>query len=101
MNAGLPTIDTPGFEGLRIMAVGDLNNDNKLDLVAANADATELTAFYFNSDTYSYDITATIEMPANHKAESVVISKEAKPLQNLLVVVNNTPTSETTLQWYE
>lgn len=40
VDVNLPGYDTPGFDGARIMAIGELNNDKTNDLVFVNTDAT-------------------------------------------------------------
>ena len=44
VNVGLSDQD----DGMRIMAIGDLNNDKQSDLVTANADASALKTWYFS-----------------------------------------------------
>ena len=44
VNVGLSDQD----DGMRIMAIGDLNNDKQSDLITANADATALKSWYFS-----------------------------------------------------
>jgi len=49
VDTNLPTYSTPGFDGARIMAIGELNNDKTNDLVFVNTDATSFQAHYFDA----------------------------------------------------
>ena len=88
VNVGL---EDPDNEGMRIMAIGDLNNDKLNDLVTANEDASKVTAWYFDEGSYSYSTSSSFALPAGLKADSVIVTKSQDPrarLQHLLVTAS-------------
>lgn len=57
---GLPSANSIDFEGIRIAAMQDMNNDKLIDLVTVNAAADLITVYYFNSATHQYTTQAEI-----------------------------------------
>ena len=51
IDVGMGNSATPEFEGMRIAAMQDMNNDKLIDLVTLNSAANLITVFYFNSAT--------------------------------------------------
>ncbi len=41
------------FQGMRILALQDMNNDNLIDLVTINTAANAATVYYFKDNSYS------------------------------------------------
>ena len=95
VNVGLKD---PDKEGMRIMAIGDLNNDKLNDLVTANKDGSKVTAWYFDESSYSYSTSASFALPTGLKADSVIVTKSQDPkvrLQHLLVTASTSDPSAT------
>ena len=72
MNVGL---DDPQNEGMRIMAISDLNNDKLNDLVTVNADANQVTAWYFSDAALRYTSPSMFTLPTGFKADSIIVTK--------------------------
>ena len=88
VNVGLSAQD----DGMRIMAIGDLNNDKQSDLVTTNESATALKAWYFNQSSYKYDKSADLTLPSGLTVDSVIVTKGQDPLtglQHLLVTASD------------
>ena len=100
-------LNDPDKDGMRIMAIGDLNNDKLNDLVTANKDASKVTAWYFDESSYSYSTSASFTLPDGLKADSVIVTKSQDVktrLQNLLVTASTSDpgsAQETKLLMYE
>ena len=79
------------------MAIGDLNNDKQSDLVTANYDATALKTWYFSQESWKYDQSADLALPAGLKADSVIVTKGEDPLtglQHLLVTASDASSTQ-------
>ena len=105
MNIGFYEIDvglgpSTDFEGMRIAAMQDMNNDKLIDLITLNSDANVITVFYFSDATKQYSTSAEIVLSATQQVQSVVVTKSATALQGLMAVVSDSATGNTTLQWY-
>ena len=100
-------LDDPGEKGMRVMAIGDLNNDKLSDLVTVNQDASVVTAWYFDDSSYSYSTSASFTLPSGLKADSIIVTKSQDTktrLQHLLVTASTsdpTATQQTKLLMYE
>ena len=93
VNVGLSDQD----DGMRIMAIGDLNNDKQSDLVTANADASALKTWYFSQNSWKYDQSADLELPNGLTADSVIVTKGEDPrtgLQHLLVTASDASSTQ-------
>merc|ERR1719253_442446 len=85
VNVGL---SDPHGEGMRIMALADLNNDKQNDLITVNESAEKVTAWYFNEEDMSYSSSASFNLPSGLKADSIIVTKTQTELQNLLVTAS-------------
>ena len=82
---------------MRIMAIGDLNNDKQSDLVTAIQDKTALKTWYFNQSSYKYDQSADLTLPSGLKVDSVIVTKGQDPLtglQHLLVTASDASSTQ-------
>ena len=51
VDVGLPETT----DGMRIMAIADLNNDKLNDLVTVDSSAQTVTVYYYSDDNYKYN----------------------------------------------
>ena len=72
VNVGL---QEPNGEGMRVMAISDLNNDKLNDLVTVNESADKVTAWYYSDEDMSFSTSASFELPEGLKADSVIVTK--------------------------
>ena len=42
-------------EGMKIIAIGDMNNDKHIDLVTVNSDLDHFTVYFFDKESMSYN----------------------------------------------
>lgn len=63
------------FDGQRIIAIQDMNNDKQADLITINTDATTITVHYFNEADQKYTTTAEFQVTTSGKIQSVVPTK--------------------------
>lgn len=82
VNIGLPN------EPMRIMAVGDLNNDKYNDIVTTNSDGSIFSVHYFEQSNLTYVNSVSIDLPEGLYIDSVVVMKAAQPYQSLLIVAS-------------
>jgi len=47
-------ISDPYGEGLKIMAMGDVDNDKHIDLITLNSDHDSFTVHYYNGESMSF-----------------------------------------------
>ena len=76
-------LNDPGNEGMKIVAMGDIDNDNSQDIVTLNSQQDQITVHYFDSDQMKYIASNTFGVdPSNPHAEvaSIVISKDMRNL---------------------
>ena len=81
MNVGLPA-DT----SMRVMSIGDLNNDKLNDLVMLDSTGTKGTVYYFDDDTGTYAHNATFELPSGYTCDGIIPTAIPTPLQDLIVL---------------
>ena len=78
------------MEGLKIMAIGDMNNDRNNDIVSVNGDQDSFIVHFYNPETKSYERTEPVlvdQTNANvNKIASIVISRDMSALQSLIVI---------------
>ena len=82
VNIGLPN------EPMRIMAIGDLNNDKYNDIVTTNSDGSIFSVHYFEESNLTYVNSVSIDLPQGLYIDSVVVMKAAQPYQSLLIVAS-------------
>lgn len=87
MDVGL-TVEQ-GESGMRIMSMGDLNNDKYNDLVVLDETGTKLTVYYFDSLTKMYSSPSMFELPAGEVVANVIPTNIPQDLQNLIIVANS------------
>ena len=51
IDVGLSNSTSSDFEGMRIAAMQDMNNDKLIDLITVNSASDLITVYYFNSAT--------------------------------------------------
>lgn len=86
---GLETSDNSSFDGQRIMAITDMNNDNQIDLVTVNSDSDAVTVHYFDDTTGQFTNTSQFNVQDN-KIVSIVPSSAQTKLQGLALVLEST-----------
>ena len=72
VNVGL---DDPNNEGMRIMAISDLNNDKWTDIVTVNEKADKVTVWYFDGDTLTFSKASSFSIPNDYKVDSIIVMK--------------------------
>ena len=65
---------------MRIMSIGDLNNDKLNDLVMMNAAGTEGTVYYFDESTVTYSHSASFTLPTGYTCDGVIPTAIPDPL---------------------
>ena len=86
-----PGIDDDTQEGIKIMAIGDMNNDKHSDIVSVNGHQDEFTVHYYDPDSMSYYVSApcAVDPLTNsnvNKIASIVISRDMNELQSLFII---------------
>ena len=83
-------IKDPNMEGLKIMAIGDMNNDRNNDIVSVNGDQDHFIVHYFDPDKMAYNRTEPVLVDNSNsninKIASIVISRDSNTLQSLFVI---------------
>jgi len=97
---GLASDQSLDFEGMRITAMQDMNNDKLIDLITVNSASNVITVYYFSDATKQYSISAEIVFQPNQQVQSVVVTKSPTVLQGLMAVVLDSSAGNTTMQWY-
>lgn len=83
---GLHKPDHPNFDGMRVMAISDMNNDKYNDLITLSTDSMTVSVYYFNKETLQYDVHTSFFVGSGMTAEGVIVMKEPRELQSLIVV---------------
>lgn len=71
-------------QGLKIAAVGDLDNDSHIDIVTLNNDLNAFTAHFQDEETKMYKPTSAFKVDVlspDAKVASVIISRDKRELQ--------------------
>lgn len=92
VDVGLPA-EAP--EGLRIMAMNDMNNDKTTDLVTISADSTTVTVYYFDEGQQKYASSSDFTVPSGWYVDSVIPTNAQQDLQDLILTVSKPATSST------
>lgn len=72
--------------GLRIMSIGDLNNDKLNDLVMIDATGTHATVYYFDDSLGTYAHSASFNLPSGYTCDGVISTAIPSELQDLIVL---------------
>ena len=95
----------PNFEGMKVVAFGDLNNDMHVDVVTLNADMDTFTVHYYDPVTLTYSPSQPVHVDTTSnskiRVESIVLSKNVQELQNLYVVYYSGSQSQPTLKVFK
>lgn len=70
-------------EGLKIIAMGDVDNDQHVDLITVNTDLDHFTVHFWDPVLMRYNHTSPVWVDKNHntsKIASIVISKDKREL---------------------
>jgi len=93
VDVGFPAPSTAGFDGQRIVAIGDVNGDKWLDVVTTNTGGNEVTVNYYDKEAQTYVASEPFPLEysasnttKNLSAANVVITKYNQKLQSLMVV---------------
>ena len=94
MNVNLPSSTNPNttgnFHGLKIFAVGDLNNDKMNDLVTVSDDFLTVQAHYYDIETQMFTSSQSIPVSnSQFTIESIFIGKDSQSLQSLYITIQN------------
>ena len=66
-------VDLPvSTSGLRVMSIGDLNNDKLNDLVMIDATGTQATVYYFDDSLGKYAHNASFSLPTGYTCDGVI-----------------------------
>jgi len=76
-------------DGMRILAIADMNNDKYDDLITLNSAGNVVTVRYFNKETLTYLNSFDILLETTASVTSAFITTTPTLLQNLLLVVAN------------
>ena len=79
------------MEGLKIMAIGDMNNDRNNDIVSVNGDQDSFIVHYYDPDSMTYNRTEPVQVDPQtnsriNKIASIVIARDASEFQSLIVI---------------
>ena len=73
--------DLHSGEGLKIMAMGDVNNDKHIDLVTVNNQQDHFTVHFYQGETMQYNSSLPIQVDKtsnNVQIASIVISRDKR-----------------------
>ena len=86
-------------DGMRILAIADMNNDKYDDLITLNSAGNVVTVRYFNKESLTYLTSYDILLATTASVTSAFITNTPTLLQNLMLVV--TTNAVTSFQMYD
>lgn len=90
---------TTDFKGLKIFAMGDMNNDKLNDIVTVSEDQKSFQPWFYNAESQKFSPAGTsVSVTAGHVITSVYIGKDLKKehqrQQNLYVTVQSSEATQ-------